>query len=652
MKRPSLTYRTTPPEWRDTSTWREADLSAVGEEARERFKRYAAGISLYTRGGRLKDAAQAAGCSAPSLIQQLNRCLLQQPDGNLLGWPGLIEGMRVKEYERHAPLPSGAGKATDSSPGAFKKFLLDHPKLKNAIDLAITKGIGTKKARSLKNTQKSIWLLFLRECVRETITDDQYPLNSNSRGRRSLERYVKRLVDTNAGSVRPWVGIDASKALQIGSGRFSFSIVEMPCDLAGADAHKQDCIGSIKINGPAGSQRVAVQRIWIYAIADFDSRAVAGYSVSIRSEPSALLLEDAIEMSQRPWSKRDLKMPGVHYREGAGFPCGCVEGLAAYRPAAIRMDNGMPGYSNVMAHRVRRRLGCALTFGAIGAWWHNHIIERVFDRLERCGIHRLSSSTGSSANDPMRGNAVAQAIKQEVDWEELVDLIDVGFGNYNAEPQAGLGHRSPLEYLRDCLSENKTRFQPALPVPPTVGTPELGVAVETRVVRGAREPGKYRRAHVQIDKATYTNDELSTHLDWVGKSLTIHIRENEDMRTVKAFLPNGQPIGELLVRERGWRSTKHTRDVRKTINRLRDSRELSSDGYDYVADYLEYLARKAVIDARRRPGKVSKAASALAEVVRTTGEAVPEVDGVPRLRLVTEVPARPVPSCVKRPSWG
>ena len=48
----------------------------------------------------------------------------------------------------------------------------------------------------------------------------------------------------------------------------------------------------------------------------------------------------------------------------------------------------------------------------------------------------------------LRAQLIALAVKQQIMWEELVDLIDLAFANYNAEPTAGLGQRSPLDLLR------------------------------------------------------------------------------------------------------------------------------------------------------------------------------------------------------------
>lgn len=649
MRTKPLTYRTIPIEWRDSSKWPKADISTLDKSPRARFDRLSAAVAMYFRNGRLKDAADAACCSQTVFIRQVNRCVSLGTDGRILGWAGLIENLRLKEYERREPLPSGAEQAAHGSSGSFKRFLLEHPRMHEILDDAIVKGVGKKNVRPSKNTVKSVWKLFCRECKKE-VAPDEYPRNSATGGRRSVERYVKLKLGTDSKALGPWIGRDSAKALNVGNGNFSFELAQMPMDMAGIDAHIQDCIGVIIIDGPAGPQPVAVKRIWIYGYIDTESRAALGYGVSIRSEPTSSQIDAAVNMSLSPWKKRDIKMAGVYYKDGAGFPCGNVDGLTACLPSAIRADNGMAGYARLVTHRVRRKLGCALSYGAVGAWWHNAIIERVFLRLERCGFQLLPSSTGTNACDPMRGDAVKQAIKHQILWDELVDLVDVAFANYNAEPQSGLGHRSPLDVLRDCFNPLHPRLQPRLLAPPTVATPELGISVECATVRGTRRPGKVRAPYVQVDKCTYTNSDLATRHDLVGTPLTLHIKE-DDMRTIKAFLPSGQGIGELMVRERGWKRTKHTRETRKKINRLRDSGDLQRDPEDFIVDYMTYLAGKAVSDAKKRPNKISHAATELAETVRTTGQSVPKVPEVQPLRLVSNLPVRPVPSQIKRPSW-
>jgi len=650
MSRKRLTYKTIAPELRDTSHWPKVDTSAMSAVDVERIERLMPAVVSYLQNGRLRAAADGAAVSCDALLDQVNRCLLPLADGGVLGWAGLIRGLRVKAYHRVSALPEGEHASRQGAGGAFQAFLQAHDDIKAKLDDVIRKGVGTGCARAASTPAKSIWKVF-KALVEARVPDpNQYPRNSSNCARRSVERYVKFMIDNDAKARRTAVGEAARAAGQIGIGSWSFSLTDAPLDLIGIDAHHVDCIGTIEIEGPAGPQHVPVERLWIYAVACAESRAVHGYALSIRTEPVAEQIELALEMATKPWKPRELRMPGVVYKPGAGFPMGCVEGFEVFAPAALRMDSAMQSFATRVVQRVRRRFGCAMSWSGIGAWYHNDTIERFFGTLERCGGHQLPTSVGTGPADPKKTDGAAEAIRLNVTMEELIDLLDVAIANYNATAQPGLGHRSPLEVLRAWHDPERQRFIPRALMPPTLFTPELGVAVETRFVRGSRSAGKLVRPHIQLDKATYTSRELATRFDLIGLPLVVHVPEG-DLRTLHAYLENGTYVGELKVREKGWRRTKHSRDVRKTINRLRDARELADASDDYVVDYLRHLATKALADARKRPNNISAAATQLAEAVRSTGAAVPSIGA--RRPAAMDMLARPVPVLLHlpKPSW-
>jgi len=644
-----LRYRTIPAAIRDTSKWTSIDTSELDEEAKERFERYQSAVTFYLNGGKLKDSAAAAEVSEPAFIDQVNRCVLATADGGVLGWAGLIYGRRVNAYTRQAGLPAeGAGEKAGYA-GAFDKLLREYPSIKKELDTAIRRGVGTKHVRAGTNTVESIFRLFLRLCKAEEIAATSYPFNTKARGRRSVERYVEQKLSTQ-GPGKAWFGPDAAASSSVGNGESSFDLALAPFDMCGVDAHDLPVIGVIRVNGPKGPQNIAVRRIWIYAVVDFDSGVVPGYAASIRAEPTSLMIEKAFAMAQTPWVPRNLDMHSVRYAEGAGFPVGTIEGLDAYRPCAIRADNGMPGFSNRVLDKVRKKFGCAVSFGSIGAWWQNPVAEFLFRELGRKGFKRLPSTMGTGPGDPLRDDPVGAAIRHCIEMEELIDLIDVAFANYNATRTSGAGHQSRLDVMRQAVDPDRPSIQPPLSFPETLCTPRLGIAVESARAQGPFKPGNVRNVYVQIDKATYTNDALRARHDLVGKHLTVHIDE-DDMRTVEAFLPDGTSVGVLKVREKGWKRTKHSRELRKMINRQRD--ELPPDSDDFVADYLDHLARKALEEAKKKPNKISESASQLAEVVRITGLPVPSLNkrDRPTLALVAP-PPRPLLPTTKRASWS
>ncbi len=646
-----LSFKTISPELRDTSKWRMVDTSGMSVDDAARFERLMPAVENYLRNGKLRAAADSAQLSADALLDQVNRCLKLHPDGGIVGWAALIRGLRLSGYKRMSPLPQGPNASRRGASGAFQRFLNENPSIKKILDDAIRTGIGHSKARSAFTPFKTIWRKFV-EVVEARIPPDQYPRNQKSFARRSVERYARNTINNDAAALSLAVGKAVKSAGQVGNGHWSFDLNTAPLDLVGVDAHHVDCFGMIEVEGPAGPQLIPIERLWIYAVIDAESRAVCGYAASYRTEPTASQIELALDMATKPWQPLPLKMGNVRYKEGAGFPTGCVDGFV-FAPAALRMDSAMQSFANRIVHRVRRRFGCALSWSAVGAWYHNDTIERFFGLLERFGLHRLPTSVGSGPTDPRRTDGATAAVKLKVTWQELLDLLDIAIAEYNAKAQSGLGHRSPLEVLRDHFDRSRQRFVPRPQIPPTLLTPRLGVEIETHTVRGSCRAGNLKRPYVQLDKATYTNPALAAQFALIGRPIVLHVYE-EDMRTVEAFLEDGTYLGLLSVREKGWRRTKHSRDLRKQINRMRDARELldTRDG-DYVEDFLEYLALKALSTAKSRPNRVSEDATRLAETVRLTGAPVPRV-GLSKVKGPNVVPVRPIPILLNlpKPSWG
>lgn len=642
------TYKTMPLEWRDTRHWSIPETDELNDAESERFNRLQKGLSWYLRTGKLTTAAQTAQCSPSVLIRQLNRCLTPTESGQIHGWTGLVKHLRVKAYERKASLPDGLGKNPSGTSGAFRRLLFENPEIRKVTDDAILKGIGRNDVRTSRPTFKSVYKVFKTVCERQLRTD-QYPLNSRSKGRRSLERYAKQLIASDSKTMSLWYGEQAAVKLRLGTGLSSFPFAAVPFDVAGADAHKIHAIGIAVVPGPAGPQRIPVERLWLYGYADEGSRAMLGYSVAIRKEPSAAHLEQAVCMALNPWKPRALRIAGLSYAPGAGFPAGTIDGIDECRVSVLKLDNAAQHYAERSRERLRRRVGCAVSWGPVGGWWHKAIGERIFQTLEIYGFQRLSSSTGSNPMDPNRSAPVGRAVDHCVEWEELLDLIDVVIANYNAEPSKALGGRSPLDVLREHLASRRPAFLPRVGAPETVMTPRLGVSVERRTMRGARKRGRVVNVYVEVDGTRYSSPALCHEFDWINHFLVLHIDE-EDMRTVHAYLDNGVSIGELTVLNRSWSHSKHSRDMRKQINRLIQDGVIDSHSPDVIQMFLDHLARKASEEARQRPGQVSSAATALAAAARASGKSVGAVTDLPSA-LPKSVPKRPLPGHLAKPTW-
>lgn len=249
----------------------------------------------------------------------------------------------------------------------------------------------------------------------------------------------------------------------------------------------------------------------------------------------------------------------------------------------------------------------------------------------------------------MKPDSVQGALKHHISWENLLDLVDVLLANYNASRNTGIDGKTRLQVLSSFLRNGKAPLVLRPSVPLTAHTPRLGITVEKRPVRGSLKKGVVRTPYVEVDKLRYSGSGLAKNFELIGQSITLHIDER-DMRAVTAFDPSGESLGELVVLNRRWAQTKHSRALRKTINAQIRNGDFEPDGSDVVLSFLTSLARKARKQMTARPKRVSGAATELVEASRQTGVTLSEIAkaipaGIPM------VPHRPLPSRLTPPKW-
>lgn len=599
------------------ANWSTERAEARATEIQERFDRLSKAIRAYMVNGSLKAALAEGKCGREAFYRALNRCLMPSSSGeSIVGWAGLIENLRLKQYTRVA---SGVGTA-----GIFTKWIREAHEWRNLLHRMILKGNGGKAIAARKPDVRGVVKNFISAFTKPNkegllpITLGEYPHDGKSNARRSLERYVNDFIAMSPEATSAWFGEDVANKQHLGTGLKSFNYAAAPFDVIGTDAHTFDAVGFVILHGPSGPQNVPVDRIILVANVCVNKRAVTGYSLCIRPQIEAGHVEEAYLMGCTRWEPKRLTIEGLAYDEGAGFPCGSVAGINEVNPSAVRLDNAVQHFANGIRIRLRQSLACAIMWGGVGHWWRNAVVERFFGTLERCGFQRVSSSMGSGNQDPHRAkNPALEATGRGIEWDELVQLADVLLANYNARPHSALGGVSPLDSLRTSLHGSKSIWFPRMRAPVAANSPRVGWEILHKRIAGsvnARVP-----PYVEVGEQRYTSPKLSGHYDWLGRHVQIHVPK--DMRTVEAFLSSGEFIGELTVQDRGWALTPHSMQIRQEINKLIRTGEMHvSSGGDPVVVFMDHLTKKAALKAAgQRLPKVSDEASAVADLARMTG---------------------------------
>jgi transposase InsO family protein len=657
MIAPRYNHRTIPPEHRDTSQWPSIDTSALDADARARYERLRAALTLYLDTGALGAAAREAGCSNALLLKQLNRCLTIAHDHAIYGWRALVPFLRLSGYHRRAPQAS-TSRPYGGKSGMFTQFLEAYPEIREALDSLILKRSASSRTHEARVSITALARELKRLCQRQGMLSTAYPLSTRSLARKSLATYVNTLIqEYPALGVPARYGRQAGRRLALGTGHTRDIVATQPYDILALDAHKFDCIGTLALSTPAGPQLVAVERLWIVVVFDVFTRAVLGYSIGICKEISAATIEEALLSAISLWSPRKLSLGFVSYHPDAALPSAVFPELCGVFGAVLTVDNAAVHLARRISEKARRRLGCAIAYAPVGSWEHNDVLERFFGTLERFGFQRLPSTMGANVVDTRRDRPTQTALRNHIELHELVDLADVFITYYNAKPHGALGGRTPLETLRDHLDTRSAFLARPLP-PPTGDYPELGVTVETVTVRG--DVTKGRRPYVQLDRVRYTSPALANDFSAIGQRLRLHIHE-ANIRTVQAYYKSGLPIGTLFA-QGPWSRVDHSRETRKAIMRCVDDGQLRLTEYDDPCRvYLDFLADKTRADRNKRPKNISRNATKLAKLLSeekpgmpamaATAPPIPAPVATPSDPPGQTPPRLPLPATLPRPKW-
>ena len=87
---------------------------------------------------------------------------------------------------------------------------------------------------------------------KQGMTPADYPFNTASQGRRSIERYAKQYIGASDEATGVWHGKDAADKRNIGTGEKSFPFANAPFDVIGMDTHTMHCVGTLIIEGSHG----------------------------------------------------------------------------------------------------------------------------------------------------------------------------------------------------------------------------------------------------------------------------------------------------------------------------------------------------------------------------------------------------------------
>jgi hypothetical protein len=209
-------------------------------------------------------------------------------------------------------------------------------------------------------------------------------------------------------------------------------------------------------------------------------------------------------------------------------------------------------------------------------------IESFFRTLGSNGFQRLSNTTGANPGEKQGREPEKVAVTSQFQLEYLEELLDVLIANYNAVPHAGLGYRSPLQYLQFICARPGEVLRYA---DPNSVQGILNYRKKCWVLGGLKDG---RKPYVNFEGARYTNEILGQRFDLVGHYIWVVNHLEDDARVAQASTLGGMPLGVLRASP-PWHKLPHSLRVRSAINAAVRRRMFTlSNTVDAIGAFLEF----------------------------------------------------------------
>ncbi|MFX3637404.1 MAG: hypothetical protein ACE3L7_02015 [Candidatus Pristimantibacillus sp.] len=583
-------------EQRNPDLWPEVDESRLTNEDREIYLRRKSAVMMYfRREGTTNEIKILTTISRQALNRLINRCMSLDENGVVWGFRGLIPHKNVKSYK----LQIIVDKRNESrKTGEFLLLLEKYPDLK---DLIADYFFGrNRKSLEPAMKPKHIHKKLIEECRKKGIKLTEYPFNTKWMGYRSLQRYLRRIGYEQFRTTVTRYGEDASqKARNTGDGEQNHPSTLTPYQRVQCDGHRIDGRFVVEVRTPEGDLiSLVLSRFWILTIIDVATRNILGYAISLNQEYSASDVMRCIRNAVLPNEPLKLTIDGLLYHETGGFPSAVFPESASWAVwDVLCFDNAQSHLAILVKDRLKNLIGCSTNLGPVALPMRRGIIERFFKSLEETGFHRLPNTTGSSTDDPRRTDPDKNALKWNITYDHLKELVDVLISNYNGTPHGGIYHQSPLELLNKRMNngllprrlEEEKRSEMLF----------LQTSI-TRTIRGSLSSG--RKPYIQYEGAEYRSEKLSNSAHLINSELIVHVNV-DDVRTIKAFLPDGSEFDYLTVSGK-WSLTAHTLETRRAINSLVHRKLMHyTSNDDPIFVYTDYLLKNAI---KNKKGAINK----------------------------------------------
>jgi hypothetical protein len=569
--------------------WKQIYVDEMTSDDRDLFQRRKSAIDLYLDGASQNEILEVTRISSNELHRLIQRCTELANDGVVWGERALIPHFRINGYTRVQPIAHHLPEQRAGYAGALSQLLNKYPELQKTLISKILKQGKNKRLEEFRPKPQAVHKLFLDELKALNVSSTEWPFNTKYQGARAISSFMNSLLDKHfEQNILIYHEAGAKAHLSLGTGKEAKIRNVEVYDAWEIDSHKIDADFTIGIPNADGLfSYINLKRLNILALVDRASTAVIWFLVVYSSEVGAadvlrLISESLRERLPAPESN----VLEMHIKGDSGFPAERIAELRHALPTVLMPDNALSNLAASVSQELRKKLGFFLNYGPPGHFECRPNVERTFKNIAESIFQRLPNTTGASPFKGKAGNGAAIARTHKMEASIVEELAYHHFAQHNALECEGIGFLTPLEFIRQKIALNNGHF-----IPRHLLKSQVSSATHYRTVVKVKVkcyPDRGIRPYIQLDRVRYSNDILRKAPWLKNTEITIEVDE-QDMRAVRAYFPDGESIGMLLAAGK-WALTKHSRKTRKAINQLKSDRAFTiSDLDDPVEQYLKYL---------------------------------------------------------------
>jgi len=618
--------------------WPDVNDALMSSDDATLFRARKKAMELYFVNESIAEIERITGVCRTSLGRMARKCLGMANDGRIFGFRALIPYLRTQKNQRTSPFQDKRQHQQGGQAGALRALLDKFPDIERTLNDKLLQASKVRKVYAHSIEAQSLHRIFL-QCVREkNLGQSDWPFNTKHLGKRSIQKYMKDVLDRNfAKSVLLQKDSVAKAHLAVGTGHGTLLKFQDPYDAVEIDAYKMDASMTVAFQNPGGTETdVPLDRIWLIAMVDRASTAILSYKVVFRSEVSSndvvRVISDSVTCR---WTPMKLGF-SMQYGLDAGLPSGVISGADGACWSLAFFDGALAHLAEAIHENVRKTLGFSITWGAAGHFERRPNVERTFRKIADQVFKRLPSTTGANPFNGRAKDPGKKAVRYRIRADEVQQVLDVFIAQHNATSTEGLYNLTPLDHIKSFIENSE--FPLMLRKVPCHAKEKARRILTTSeaTVRGDRKGG--RRPYIQIDRVRYTSPHFSELGHLIGSKVIIEVDE-EDMRQIKIFLQSGGELGFLTAQGK-WSQTRHSRTTRKAINSAVNKRIISmSEMEDPVEAYMAHLSKT----QRAKPGKAVISPRQATEATRLAQES-----GLPLKLVVSKEDSLPPESEIRR----